>query len=61
MKNAFDWLSSSLDMVKDRISELTMWIETSPKKESEKGIQNIVRLNEYSGMNFYTNGHNDSE
>lgn len=22
MKNAFDWLNSSLDMVKDRISEL---------------------------------------
>ena len=34
--------------------------ENENKKESEKGIQNIVRLNEYSGMNFYTNGHNDS-
>ena len=59
MKNAFDRLSSSLDMVKDRISELKDVNRNFPKKESEKGIQNIACLNEYSGMNCYTNGHND--
>jgi len=49
------WTWSRIESVSSK-----MWIETSPKKGSEKGIQNIVHLNEYSGMNCYTNGHNDS-
>lgn len=52
--SAAAWTWSRIQSVSSK-----MWIETSPKKEGEKGIQNIVCLNEYSGMNCYTNGHND--